>query len=96
MKEFLESIQPWQVYLFCLAFYFFWEFKTRSEKGTGFSLKYWLADNKWNAGLILFSTILYFILHPDLTNTEAAIWGLSPNLVIDWIQTFRYQQKLRQ
>lgn len=94
MKEILESIQPWQVYLFCLFIYFFLEFKSRSEKGIPFSFKYWFADNKWNAGVIFLFTILYFVLHPDISNGTAAILGLAPNLIIDWSQTLSYQKKL--
>lgn len=85
----------WQITLICMLIYFVLEFKTRSEKGIPFSVLYWIKDNKFNLILYFLIGIVWYAVNPNITPGVAVSIGLAPNLLIDWIDTMRYQKKLK-
>lgn len=73
--------------------YFVGEFKTRSEKGTSFSIKYWALDNKYNIMFYVLGVAAYFVTGVQLTPLLCLAAGYVPNTIMDQWQTFRQQNK---
>lgn len=81
--------------LLCLVAYFLFEFKTKSNDAE-FNFGYWIKDNWINLALyVVIGGIFYIFRGPELSKGEIIAIGFAPNLLVDWIQTFRYNQKLK-
>jgi hypothetical protein len=88
------SVAAWSTFLIILGLYWGLEYKTKSSV-SDFSFGYWVKDNWLN---VVVSAAFFWMYNNNQSGTVTfatlAFIATAPNILIDWIQTLRYQAKV--